>query len=65
VTFENTPVPAENVLGEVGEGFKVALNILNSLHFSMGSGSAGMQKIDFLLISMAIDCVMWLNLNQN
>ncbi len=25
VYFENTPIPAENVLGGVGEGFKVAM----------------------------------------
>lgn len=41
VHFDNTPVPIENVLGEVGEGFKVALSVLNSGRFSMGSSSAG------------------------
>ncbi|MGH0168290.1 UNVERIFIED_CONTAM: hypothetical protein FKN15_054708 [Acipenser sinensis] len=44
VHFENTPVPIENVIGEVGDGFKVAMNILNSGRFSMGSVSAGMIK---------------------
>lgn len=44
VHFENTPVPIENVIGEVGGGFKVAMNILNSGRFSMGSASAGMIK---------------------
>lgn len=44
VTFENTPVPLENVLGEVGDGFKIAMNILNSGRFSMGSSSAGILK---------------------
>uniref|UniRef100_A0A8C9UEI5 Acyl-CoA dehydrogenase family member 9 n=1 Tax=Serinus canaria TaxID=9135 RepID=A0A8C9UEI5_SERCA len=44
VHFENTKVPIENVIGEVGGGFKVAMNILNSGRFSMGSGSAGMIK---------------------
>lgn len=47
VNFENTPVPAENILGEVGDGFKVAMNILNSGRFGMGSGSAGMLIIFF------------------
>ncbi|XP_078270079.1 complex I assembly factor ACAD9, mitochondrial [Rhinoraja longicauda] len=42
--FENTKVPVENVLGEVGGGFKVAMKILNSGRFSMGSASAGMIK---------------------
>lgn len=41
VYFENVPIPKENVLGEVGGGFKIALNILNSGRFSMGSGGAG------------------------
>ncbi|XP_061474129.1 complex I assembly factor ACAD9, mitochondrial [Rhineura floridana] len=44
VHFENTEVPIENVIGEVGGGFKVAMNILNSGRFSMGSASAGMLK---------------------
>ncbi|XP_063147884.1 complex I assembly factor ACAD9, mitochondrial isoform X1 [Candoia aspera] len=44
VHFENTAVPIENVIGEVGGGFKVAMNILNSGRFSMGSASAGMIK---------------------
>ncbi|NWR77223.1 ACAD9 dehydrogenase, partial [Centropus unirufus] len=44
VHFENTKVPIENVIGEVGGGFKIAMNILNSGRFSMGSGSAGMIK---------------------
>jgi alkylation response protein AidB-like acyl-CoA dehydrogenase len=30
VYFENTPVPVENVLGGVGNGFKVAMAILNN-----------------------------------
>ncbi|XP_078399585.1 complex I assembly factor ACAD9, mitochondrial [Cetorhinus maximus] len=44
VHFENTKVPLENILGEVGGGFKVAMRILNSGRFSMGSASAGMIK---------------------
>ena len=44
VHFDNTPVPIENVIGEVGGGFKVAMNILNSGRFSMGSSGAGMLK---------------------
>ncbi|KAJ0023932.1 hypothetical protein NQD34_003831 [Periophthalmus magnuspinnatus] len=44
VAFDNVPVPIENVIGEVGGGFKVAMNILNSGRFSMGSSSAGMIK---------------------
>ncbi|XP_019724295.1 complex I assembly factor ACAD9, mitochondrial [Hippocampus comes] len=44
VSFDNVPVPLENVLGEIGDGFKIAMNILNSGRFSMGSSSAGMIK---------------------
>ena len=45
VYFENVPIPAANVLGEVGEGFKIAMKILNSGRFSMGSSSAGIIKM--------------------
>lgn len=44
VHFENTPVPVENVIGEVGQGFSVAVNILNSGRFSMGSSNSGVLK---------------------
>uniref|UniRef100_G3R2D4 Complex I assembly factor ACAD9, mitochondrial n=1 Tax=Gorilla gorilla gorilla TaxID=9595 RepID=G3R2D4_GORGO len=44
VHFENTKIPVENILGEVGDGFKVAMNILNSGRFSMGSVVAGLLK---------------------
>ncbi|KAL1435934.1 hypothetical protein MTO96_010702 [Rhipicephalus appendiculatus] len=41
IFFDNTPVPAENILGEVGDGFKVAMNILNNGRFGMGGALAG------------------------
>lgn len=44
VHFDSTPVPIENVIGEVGGGFKVAMNILNSGRFGLGAGSAGSSK---------------------
>ncbi|ESO91377.1 hypothetical protein LOTGIDRAFT_182642 [Lottia gigantea] len=44
VHFEDTPIPVENVIGEVGKGFKIAMNVLNSGRFSMGSSSAGALK---------------------
>lgn len=44
VHFDNTPVPVENVIGQVGGGFKVAMNILNSGRFSMGASGAGALK---------------------
>ena len=45
VYFENTPIPVENVLGEVGDGFKVAMAILNNGRFGMGAALSG--KIGF------------------
>ena len=30
VYFDNVKIPVENVIGKVGDGFKVAMNILNS-----------------------------------
>lgn len=44
VHFEDTRVPVANVLGEVGGGFKVAMTILNSGRFSLGSVVAGMLR---------------------
>ena len=40
VTFENVRVPAENRLGEVGQGFKIALEILNSGRLGLAAASA-------------------------
>lgn len=44
VYFEDTPVPAENVLGGVGNGFKVAMNILNAGRFGMAAALSGTMK---------------------
>jgi len=44
VNFEDTPVPIQNVLGPVGGGFKLAMQILNGGRFSMGSSVAGQMK---------------------
>jgi acyl-CoA dehydrogenase family protein 9 len=40
VTFEKVRVPAENVLGQVGQGFKIALEILNTGRLGLAAGSA-------------------------
>lgn len=40
VTFENVRVPAEDRLGEVGGGFKIALEILNSGRLGLSAGSS-------------------------
>uniref|UniRef100_A0A0K8RMR8 Putative very-long-chain acyl-coa dehydrogenase n=1 Tax=Ixodes ricinus TaxID=34613 RepID=A0A0K8RMR8_IXORI len=41
VFFDNTPVPVENVLLGVGDGFKIAMNVLNNGRFGMGAAIAG------------------------
>jgi len=46
VTFENVRVPVADRLGEVGQGFKFALEILNSGRLGLAAGSArGARKI--------------------
>ncbi|GAB6031176.1 hypothetical protein CHUAL_007976 [Chamberlinius hualienensis] len=52
VYYEDVKIPVENVLGEVGGGFKVAMNILNNGRFGMAAALAGTMK---LCISKAID----------
>src|SRR5436305_12950374 len=42
--FKDVRVPPENVLGEAGEGFKVAMSILNNGRLSLGTGSVGASK---------------------
>lgn len=44
VYFDGVKVPVENVLGEVGGGFKVAVNILNNGRFGMAATLAGTMK---------------------
>uniref|UniRef100_A0A671P7A4 Very long-chain specific acyl-CoA dehydrogenase, mitochondrial n=1 Tax=Sinocyclocheilus anshuiensis TaxID=1608454 RepID=A0A671P7A4_9TELE len=44
VYFENVRVPAECVLGDVGGGFKVAMNILNNGRFGMAAALSGTMK---------------------
>jgi alkylation response protein AidB-like acyl-CoA dehydrogenase len=39
--FRDVRVPRENVLGEVGEGFKLAMRILNSGRQGLSAGAAG------------------------
>ncbi|MGH2348486.1 MAG: acyl-CoA dehydrogenase family protein [bacterium] len=39
--LENAKVPAENVLGEIGQGHKIAFNILNMGRFKLAAGCLG------------------------
>jgi len=44
VFFNNTKVPAENMLAGRGEGFKIALNALNAGRIKLGSAVVGAQR---------------------
>ncbi len=44
VFFNNTPIPKENLLGERGKGFNMALNILNSGRIKIAAGGVGGMK---------------------
>ena len=44
VYFENVAVPVANVLGGVGNGFKVSMNILNAGRFGMSAALSGTMK---------------------
>lgn len=42
--YHDVRVPPENVLGEAGEGFRLAMQILNTGRMSLGTGSVGATK---------------------
>ncbi|MFC2088201.1 acyl-CoA dehydrogenase family protein [Calditrichota bacterium] len=44
VIFDNVDVPLENVIGERGKGFKVAMAVLNSGRVGLAGGSVGGSK---------------------
>lgn len=44
VYFDKVHVPAHNVIGELGKGFKIAMNVLNSGRLSLGAGCVGGMK---------------------
>jgi acyl-CoA dehydrogenase family member 9 len=52
--FNDVRVPAENVLGEPGEGFRIAMHVLNNGRIGLGTGSIGATKG---LLDRAIDHV--------
>jgi acyl-CoA dehydrogenase family protein 9 len=54
VFFEDVKVPRENVIGEVGKGFKVAMEVLNSGRLGLAVGCVGLGST---LIKMAIERV--------
>jgi acyl-CoA dehydrogenase family protein 9 len=44
VYFDKVVVPKENIIGELGKGFKIAMNVLNSGRLSLGAGCVGGMK---------------------
>ncbi len=52
--FNDVRVPPENVLGEPGQGFRIAMHILNNGRMSLGTGSVGGAKF---LLDLSIDHV--------
>ena len=52
--FSDVKVPAENVLGEPGDGFHIAMEILNNGRIGLGTGSVGAAKH---LLNLSIDHV--------
>lgn len=44
IILDDVKVPAENILGEIGRGHKIAFNILNIGRWKLGVGSIGVAK---------------------
>ncbi|MGH8004455.1 MAG: acyl-CoA dehydrogenase family protein, partial [Limisphaerales bacterium] len=44
LSFSDAMVPAENVLGEIGQGHKIAFNVLNVGRFKLGATTVGALK---------------------
>src|SRR5208282_1552649 len=45
LAFRNMPVPAENVLGQVGKGLRVALTVLDFGRTTFGASCTGAAKV--------------------
>ncbi len=52
--FRDVRVPPENVLGEPGQGFRIAMEVLNNGRIGLGTGTVGLAK---RLIDLSIDHV--------
>ena len=52
--FNDVRIPPENVLGEPGEGFRIAMQVLNNGRIGLGTGSVGATK---KLLDLAIEHV--------
>jgi acyl-CoA dehydrogenase family protein 9 len=54
IFLDDVKVPRENVIGEVGKGFKVAMEVLNNGRMGLAAGCVGMSQV---LLKLAIDRV--------
>ncbi|CAG2056618.1 unnamed protein product, partial [Timema podura] len=45
IYYEDVKIPVENVLGGVGQGFKVAMNVLNNGRFGMAACLSGTMRV--------------------
>src|SRR5262249_21738526 len=45
MAFENLAVPAENILGQLGRGLQIALNVLNYGRVTFGASCTGVAKV--------------------
>jgi alkylation response protein AidB-like acyl-CoA dehydrogenase len=45
MAFHNMPVPAENLLGQLGRGLQIALNVLNYGRITFGASCTGAAKV--------------------
>jgi len=52
IYLDNVRVPAENVLGELGNGFKIAMEVLNNGRLGLASGCVGTAKY---ALKLAVD----------
>lgn len=52
VYFDKVIVPKENIIGEFGKGFKIAMNVLNSGRLSLGAGCVSGMK---MILEMAVN----------
>ena len=52
--FKDVRIPPENVLGEPGDGFRIAMHVLNNGRMSLGTGSVGGAKA---VLDLAIEHV--------
>jgi acyl-CoA dehydrogenase family protein 9 len=52
LSFDNVRVPIENIIGERGKGFKIAMSVLNSGRLGLGAGCVGAIK---KIIQLATD----------